>query len=95
MSYLSRVRKQWWWRHFTLFSTGFIQVFLVSMNTVYVASFDVKLAFLSSLGISYFWTHNVARTATGLERDRWVYSGGAAFGCIAGMTFARTVLGVL
>ena len=75
-----------------LFVTGFIQVFLVAMNTVYVAKGNYALAFVTSFGISYVWTRNVTRVAIGLERDRWLYASGAAFGCIAGIGLARYLL---
>lgn len=77
-----------------LFATGFVQVFLVAMNTVYIAKGNYPLAFATSLGISYVWTRNVSRVALGREPDRWLYSGGAAVGCISGMALARFLLGV-
>lgn len=77
-----------------LFATGFTQVFLVAMNTVYIAQGNYGLAFATSLGISYVWTRNVSRVALGRERDRWIYAGGAATGCITGMALARFLLGV-
>jgi hypothetical protein len=74
--------------------TGFTQVFLVAMNTVYIAKGNYPLAFLTSFGISYVWTRNVSRVALGKERDRWLYAGGAATGCLTGMALARFLLGV-
>ena len=75
--------------------TGFTQVFLVAMNTVYIAKGNYPLAFATSCGISYVWTRNVSRVALGRERDRWIYSLGAATGCISGMMLARYLLGVV
>lgn len=72
--------------------TGFTQVFLVAMNTVYIAQGNYALAFATSCGISYVWTRNVSRVALGRERDRWIYSLGAATGCLTGMALARHLL---
>ena len=79
----------------SLACTGFVQVFLVAMNTVYVAKGNYGLAFVTSTGISYVWTRNVSRVALGRERDRWLYALGAATGCITGMALARYLLGVV
>ena len=72
--------------------TGFVQVFLVAMNTVYIAKGNYPLAFLTSCGISYVWTRNVSRVALGREKDRWLYALGAATGCVTGMALARYLL---
>ena len=81
-------------RDASLAMTGFVQVFLVAMNTVYIAKGNYPFAFATSLGISYVWTRNVSRVALGREKDRWLYALGAATGCISGMALARFLLGV-
>ena len=84
-----------WKPRFRLAFTGYLQVFLVAMNTVYIAQGSVLMAFSTSCGISYIWTRNVAKTAAGVEADRWFYALGAASGCISGMMIARALVGLV
>lgn len=73
----------------TLFLTGFLQVFLVSAQTVFLSDgFTFGVAACGFL-ISFVWTWNVRRVVIGRMLDRVTYSGGAAFGAVAGMFFGR------
>ena len=72
-----------------LFGMGFVQVFLVASNTVYISQFQLVGNAVTALGISYIWTHNVKKVAFGGEADRWAYALGAMLGSITGSTVAH------
>lgn len=67
-----------------LFATGFIQVFLVVLNTYFISKDWMPGIVVCSFGISYFWSHNVKKVAFGSERDRIIYAAGAMVGGCAG-----------
>ncbi len=74
-----------------LFFTGFVQVALVSLNTVLLASGRTGLSIGVAFLISYVWTFNVKRAAFGSHVEKLIYSGGAASGAAFGMYIARLV----
>lgn len=76
----------------SLFGTGFLQVFCVGLNTVFIAQAAIYGNLLSGFLISYIWTRNVKRAAFGDEADRWCYALGAAFGSVAGSVTAHWLL---
>lgn len=67
-----------------LYLSGFIQVFLVVLNTYFISKENVTGIIICSFGISYFWSHNVKKVAFGTEKDRIVYSFGAMTGGLLG-----------
>lgn len=67
-----------------IFISGFIQVFLVVLNTYFISKENVTGIIICSFGISYFWSHNVKKVAFGTEKDRIVYSFGAMTGGLLG-----------
>ena len=67
-----------------LYLSGFIQVFLVVLNTYFISKDNVTGIIICSFGISYFWSHNVKKVAFGTEKDRIVYSFGAMTGGLLG-----------
>lgn len=73
------------------FALAFIQVALVSANTVFISKGYVFWMAVTSFGINLVWTHNVKRISFGCERDRILYASGATTGCIAGY-FASALL---
>jgi hypothetical protein len=75
-----------------LFITAFIQVALVSVNTIFLAKHRPDLVFLAAFGISYIWTLNVKRAAFGGEADKIIYALGAACGSVFGMYLAEWLL---
>lgn len=76
-----------------LASMAYVQVVMVAMNTVYISTSSLQLAFMTSLGINYVWTRNVKRAAFGSELDRWFYCIGGALGCITGTVVAHAIMG--
>lgn len=72
-----------------IFITAFIQISLVSVNTIFLAKNRPELVFLAAFGISYIWTMNVKKAAFGSEMDKIVYALGAAIGSVFGMYLAE------
>ncbi len=80
-------------QRFSLFITGFIQVFLVVANTYFVSKgFYLGVGAMGFL-ISLVWSFNVKRVVLGTMQDRLVYSAGAALGSVAGLYISSLVLG--
>ena len=67
-----------------IYISGFIQVFLVVLNTYFISKENLIGVVICSFGISYFWSHNVKKIAFGNEKDRIVYSFGAMTGGVLG-----------
>lgn len=76
----------------SLFVTAFIQVFLVSANTYFIAnSFYVGIA-IAGFGISWFWSSNVKSVAFGSKLHRMVYAAGAMLGGLTGVLISKIIL---
>lgn len=78
-----------------LFSTGFIQVFFVAINTYFLSKSYFLGVFSASFMISMVWSYNVKKVAFGSVRDRIAYALGAAFGSVAGLSMSVGILNVL
>ena len=76
-----------------LFLTGFIQVFLVVLNTYFISKDFIAGIVVCSFGISYFWSHNVKKVAFGNEKLRIIYSAGAMTGGIVGYFLGKFLTG--
>ena len=72
-----------------LFLTAFLQVFLVSANTLFIANLLYPGIVIAGFGISWFWSGNVKRVSIGSTRDRLIYSTGAMLGGVSGVTLAN------
>jgi hypothetical protein len=74
-----------------LFITAFLQVFLVSANTLFIANeFYIGIAF-AGFGISWFWTGNVKKISFSQKYDRVIYCSGATIGGLCGVVFSKWV----
>jgi len=69
----------------TLFATAFVQVFLISLNTVLLSHKQVLPSIVCAFLISYVWTVNVKRAAFGSHSDKLTYAFGAACGTSLGI----------
>ena len=78
----------------SLFSTGFIQVYFVALNTYFIANGFYIGVLIAAFLISYIWSFNVKKVAFGYERDRITYASGAAFGAVAGLWTSSLLVGV-
>ena len=75
-----------------LFITAFIQVFLVSANTYFIANkFFIGIA-IAGFGISWFWTANVKGVAFGNKKAKLIYCFGAMAGGLSGVLFSNYIL---
>lgn len=68
-----------------LFTTGFLQVFFVALNTWLITQRNFVGVLIVSFLISFIWSFNVKKVAFGSMRDRIVYSIGASIGGLTGL----------
>jgi hypothetical protein len=68
-----------------LYFSGFLQIFLVAVNTSLIAQQKYSLVFFVGFAISLVWSYNVAKIAFGGWKDRIIYALGAATGSLAGL----------
>ena len=74
-----------------LFLTAFLQVFLVSANTLFISKMFYPGIILAGFGISWFWSGNVKRISIGSVKDKFIYSLGAMFGGVTGVFVANLI----
>jgi hypothetical protein len=68
-----------------LFSTGFMQVFFVAINTYFISTKNLYGTVVAGFVISLIWSFNVKKVAFGTTKDRIVYALGAGFGSLIGL----------
>lgn len=68
-----------------LLITGFIQVYFVAINTVFLARSNYLGVLIAAFLISFVWSWNVKKIAIGTNKERIIYSIGAALGSLAGL----------
>ena len=78
-----------------IFSTGFVQVFFVALNTVMLARHIYAGVFIASFLVSLVWGYNVRRVVLGSNADRISYALGAATGATVGLWLAELLLVVI
>ena len=74
-----------------LFATGFSQVFLVVLNTRFIAKEFLLGIIICGFFISFIWSHNVKKVAFGSEWDRIVYASGAMAGSVIAFYFGKLI----
>ena len=67
-----------------LFLTAWLQVGLVAMNVLFIASHKILPMLVTSFGISFTWSYNVKRVSFGNTFDRIIYALGATIGTLTG-----------
>ena len=78
-----------------LLASGFLQVYFVAINTVFLSkSFFIGVAFVGFL-ISFVWSFNVKRIAFGGMKDKVIYSTGAAIGSVLGLLTTKLLFSVI
>jgi hypothetical protein len=75
-----------------LFTTGFIQVFFVAVNTYFLSKEFFLGVFVCAFMISFIWSWNVKKVAFGTLTDRIMYASGAAFGSMFGLAVSTLIL---
>lgn len=68
-----------------LFTTGFLQVFFVAVNTYFIGKEMYLAVFVVGCLISLIWTYNVKKVAIGSNTDRFIYTIGAGIGATSGL----------
>lgn len=74
-----------------LFITAFLQVFLVSANTWFIATGFWPGIAAAGFGISYLWTVNVRKVTISTQSDRIIYSAGAMLGGLSGVFISQLI----
>ena len=69
----------------SLFFTGFVQVYFVSVNTYFLSKEIYLGVLIAAFMISIIWSFNVKRIAFGTTTDRIFYSLGATAGSLFGL----------
>jgi hypothetical protein len=75
-----------------LFSTGFIQVFFVAVNTYFLSKSFFAGVFICGFLISFIWSWNVKKIAFGTIHDRIAYASGAGFGSLVGLVISKFII---
>lgn len=71
---------------------GFLQVFFVAVNTLFIAEQKEFWVFSTSFMISIIWSFNVQKVALGSFSDKIIYSLGAALGSFSGLHLASLTI---
>ena len=72
-----------------LFSTGFMQVFFVAVNTFFISKGYYVGVLVCGFIISFIWSFNVKRVAFGSNKDRLIYATGAGLGSLLGLVVSQ------
>lgn len=75
----------------SLFLTGFLQVFLVVVNTYFISRNFWPGVIVCSFMISFIWSFNVKKVAFGNMADRVIYSSGACAGGSFGLLISTII----
>ena len=75
-----------------LFSTGFIQVFFVAVNTYFLSKSFFAGVFICGFLISFIWSWNVKKIAFGTLNYILSYACGAGFGSLIGLVISKFII---
>jgi hypothetical protein len=79
----------------SLITTGFIQVYFVSVNTYFLAK-EIEIGVLiAAFMISLIWSYNVKRVAFGSIQDRLSYAAGASIGSYLGLKTSSFLVSII
>ena len=76
----------------TLYLTGFVQVFFVSINTIFLAKNNYLGVTFAAFMISLIWSYNVKKVVFGTIADRIIYAVGATSGSLAGLYLIENII---
>jgi hypothetical protein len=77
------------YKYFPVFSTGYMQVFFISINTYFIAHSMYGGVLIAAFCISMIWSFNIKKVAFGSMTDRICYSLGATMGSMTGLFIAN------
>lgn len=69
----------------SIFTTAFIHVFLISINTIFLSRNFYPGVAIAGFMISYIWVGNVKKVNVATKLERIIYSTGAMLGGLTGM----------
>jgi hypothetical protein len=72
-----------------IFRTSFTQVFLISINTIFLSSGNWLGVTICSFAISYLWVTNVKKANISSKAEQIVYALGATFGGLSGLLITK------
>jgi hypothetical protein len=78
---------------YSLFFTGFIQVYFISVNTYFLSKEMYWGVLIAAFMISWVWSLNIKKLAFGSAFDRVVYALGATAGSLAGLWSSSLITG--
>lgn len=81
-------------KNIKLYLSGFLQVFLVSANTVFLSHMFYIGVFIFGFLISWIWSWNVKKISVSNNRERFFYSIGAASGGLIGVLFSEKIINI-
>jgi hypothetical protein len=79
----------------SLFYTAWLQVFLISVNTLCLARGIWAGVAVASFAISYTWVTNVRKVKDPSQLSRITYATGAMVGALSGVLFVETIKYIL
>lgn len=75
-----------------LFQTAYLQVFLVSINTIFLSKGIYTGVAIAGFLISYLWVSNVKKANIATKKDQIIYSLGAMTGGLSGLFITSILL---
>lgn len=81
-------------KNIKLYLSGFLQVFLVSANTVFLSNLFYVGVFVFGFLISWIWSWNVKKISVSNNIERFSYSIGAASGGLIGVLFSKNIINI-
>lgn len=76
----------------SLFTTGFIQVFFVSLNTYFLSVMFYPGVIVAAFMISLIWSYNIKKIAFSSIHNRIFYSLGATTGSAIGLFMSSFIV---
>ena len=74
-----------------LFTTAYLQIFLVSINTIFLSRTYYPGVAVAGFFITYLWVGNVKKVTIASKAERIIYSIGAMLGGLTGMFVVQQV----
>jgi hypothetical protein len=77
----------------SIFRTSFLQVFFVSINTIFLSKGIYIGVAVAGFTISYLWVSNVKKANISSKAEQIVYSTGAMCGGLFGLLVCKIIMG--
>lgn len=75
-----------------IFKTAYLQVFLISLNTIFLAKGVYLGVAICGFAISYVWVSNVKKANISSKKEQIIYSLGAMCGSLSGLLLTKLIL---